>query len=1025
MKTAKQSQSLPPIPASTKMVEVGASDDLLQVAVLEHIEAMRKAFREYERLNMAEFYHMYATKNSKQAKATIFRIRQLSASRRTEQLRWQALKRRQTAAGPDHVRLHPPRLEGGYRCYFCPNGFSTVTALHAHLLTQEHLCMELPTSYAEVASKPQVSRQENNNNSTEFHPFQVDHRQHNTNRTDGGRGKKTEKLEFKNILLPYCRCKYCGGLVQPDALVGHQCFEEMNSFITSEIEHMNLNGSPFVCLLCHGRVYDTPAQLQLHLVTRHGTEGDFGRCPLCGVQFRRPLTETPDAHRLSAIVYQKHLTEEHLPKLELVQKLVYMDSPICPRSASAGAPRDNVPFRAYRCIFYKGSPAGKGPRFPFPHWLKESMFPGKRSDNVYGEITGAFSTDEPDFHPKSASHTKVSSASRPSKFRVYRSRLVSSGTILSHLDRAIPGAKSFEIAMNHQWCTAGHSGSLSSLPELSAHVMCRHAGNTYTVPGTREMVRARHAFRMMQLKHGTVAEVEHFIQSWLRCKQQHESQLTSAEHSKQQDAPMLQQLKQSLSSMQSKNSKIFAGKTSANQSNVYITPSYGYLKSNISGSSTSYSSRDIPPIQEKMPVKNWSLWLAQKNEMPEIGRPAGLENKRYSEGLEIIQTYQQAEYTKETSPNLRGKSGGKENVRSSISADNTGRKVGRFSYIDWQTRNNTGAISDELVNKLASGWKDIYTYCRACMKGPFGAGQGLSKHVISDHSKALEAHMIQMRRSGVFSSLIDPMKTCLECYTILEDHFAFQVHMAVMHGSRYSFVCGLCKQPLVSYTDSEEIRSLCMEIFKESNVRETTIKLAKLSQSRVGWKLSESDLVDEIPKPSSRTNPSRPDSFIHRLLEIDELRAVYACVEACVAIETFSPQYAFKSISTHELMHERALRKRYMPNVNPAESVSPTAKMQDLYQLCQFQGPGQTMLDHYKDTYLTSGEEHERQLEVEQVRFGVDAWQPEFAPYEPVKLSEVMRRRTMVEKNEVDNPLISAELRRRFEEIHQQSSVYD
>lgn len=66
-------------------------------------------------------------------------------------------------------------------------------------------------------------------------------------------------------------------------------------------------------------------------------------------------------------------------------------------------------------------------------------------------------------------------------------------------------------------------------------------------------------------------------------------------------------------------------------------------------------------------------------------------------------------------------------------------------------------------------------YCRGCIKGPMKSINDLSRHIQLEHMQPLESRLIQMRKTGSYFSLVDPLRTCFQCYTMLDDHFAFQV----------------------------------------------------------------------------------------------------------------------------------------------------------------------------------------------------------------------------------------------------------
>ncbi|KAF6774836.1 hypothetical protein AHF37_05746 [Paragonimus kellicotti] len=345
--------------------EYRASDELLQVTLLEHVDALQKSLRGMRQLSPVELYNLVSTRSATNARSTIFRIRKLTADRKSALVRWQALQRSQTAMGTAHVRHYPPRKDRAYSCYFCWHGFDTVIKLHAHLLTQEHICLDLAQGYSKMIrkhiTKSRLISQTNNSNNSNDNQI-VDQTLETTHQqvTAINQNVKSTTTESRHTfglqqlgpgqktMLPYLQCMCCGGWLAHNAAERHQCFQEMEEYLTKEIEHMNLHGSPFVCLMCHGRVYDTPAQLQLHLVASHGAHEDLTRCALSEVALCPQAVRSQKSAHLLTVVYHRHLADQHLPSLLLAERLFYMGFAVGGNSVESNAPNDNMPCRAYR-----------------------------------------------------------------------------------------------------------------------------------------------------------------------------------------------------------------------------------------------------------------------------------------------------------------------------------------------------------------------------------------------------------------------------------------------------------------------------------------------------------------------------------------------------------------------------------------------------------------------------------------------------------------------------------------------------
>ncbi|VEL27645.1 unnamed protein product [Protopolystoma xenopodis] len=142
----------------------------------------------------------------------------------------------------------------------------------------------------------------------------------------------------------------------------------MLNHLRQEMGHMNKSGSPFICIICQGRLFNTPRELQLHLVSTHGAESGPSRCALCNVDIK-PKRQADDDRRLLRVAYERHVFEEHLPEMELFARLLYAGPYFLPRTLVQAAPLDDSIQRAFRCIFEHRMTAGQGSRYPFYHWL--------------------------------------------------------------------------------------------------------------------------------------------------------------------------------------------------------------------------------------------------------------------------------------------------------------------------------------------------------------------------------------------------------------------------------------------------------------------------------------------------------------------------------------------------------------------------------------------------------------------------------------------------------------------------------
>ncbi|VDP83020.1 unnamed protein product, partial [Echinostoma caproni] len=486
-----------------------SSNDLLEVSKLEHADAMRRSFRLLSQLGLDEVRRLYGSHSINRVRAAIFQLRQLQANRRSTVLRLQALKRRQTAMGNAHVRHLPTGINATYTCYFCSCGFSSVTQLHAHLLTQAHLCVNTPLGSGSVMGHKQTAIQV------------LEGQANNSNATDLDMHPQTKK---------------------PDT--------ELNRLL----QNLKQIDQKKDATVAPGRK------------SRHGADRGVTHCALCEVEFRPPTVNTGDIIRTMAGVYQRHLMTEHLPSLELTEKLLYMGS--------------FLSFNRDYLFSYRAS------RYPIPAWLERNV-------------------------------------------------------------------------------------------------------------------------------------------------------------------------------------------------------------------------ADVP---------------------------------------------------------------------------------------------------EEIRKKLRMATHAQHLSCRACKSGLMPSVRALITHIRDEHAKTLEARMIQMRRSGTFSGLIDPTRTCFQCYTILEDHFAFQIHTIVFHGARYPLVCGLCKHPLVNLCMTEEIQSFCAQLFDECGIKmdeekwKRVLHMKPASQQCASTKSSGRGLLTTTEEPDLLGNRLLLDDEARALLEEEELATIVSCVKASMSVLRYSAQLVLRAM---------------------------------------------------------------------------------------------------------------------------------
>ncbi|GAA48104.1 hypothetical protein CSKR_104312 [Clonorchis sinensis] len=998
------------------------SKALLEVTIMEHKDAMQKSFRSMARLKLTELHKLLGVRNLKSARAVIFWMREMNANHKTALLRQHALRQRQTVVGnTQHIRYYPPRQDHGYRCYFCPCGFETVTELHAHLCTQEHMCFDLPLNWAQwlrerrKKSHRLITHQSNNSNygmdSQRQFPSSISNystilKCASLSQRDGLYcSNKAQEDRTVKVMLSYFRCIYCGRTMKFHQQLEHQCFQEMNEFLRRETQHMNQHGSPFVCLLCHGRVFDSPTQLQLHLVAFHGSQtGDYTKCSLCGVEFRKPAFESQQSRQLKLVVYYRHLVQQHLPSLLLSEKLLYMGVSVIPKSLAACAPIDNSVYRSYRCVFRNNRPAGDGKPFPFAHWLNEYNASAQHIRRVEPEASSQVVPIASRRSPvwDNIFRTHMPAGNRPSKQRIYRSCLVSPVDMFEQLVHRLPNLASAVSNSKQLYCPAGRKGGLNDLAKLIAHVLCVHAGNPYTITGFEELVKARHVLHRVDKGLYSSLHIVPLAGEWIK------------QNRTPTDSTLLR-------------SPLAASRI---QRPTVISKLRSQPASIVEGSHTN-SNNTSRLSKSKGDNQFYNLHLLEKKTRGRIDSVQGEKtNKRQLTGDAVRRQRQ-----KERRPRIKRKASA--SGKTDMGQTDLGKNSQKGALVDqkvYRDEQRTSQIrikrwdshsSSDLRSLLDSVCSHQDAYCRACLAGPFEISDLLDEHIHREHATSLHAQLIHLRKTEAFSGLVDPMRTCFQCYSVLIDHCALQVHMVVMHGSRYPLVCGLCKEPLVNLEVDGAVFRECLNILEKNGVGVTEEKLKALIGPEPAWKVRY--MEQTAGAQASNTKPAYTieglDAMVKATQEMEELRAILASMKAQVAVATYSPQLALQAMQLHEQRHYKTIRERYLPDVI-GEGFEKEQIMLNMQLSCLTQGVGPTMAQQYREVYLAQSEQHEQQLQLRKIRFGMDVWESCTRRDEhKLTLGGILSsRKTIVDSKHKSSQKLPEELKRIFSTVRTKTS---
>ncbi len=92
-------------------------------------------------------------------------------------------------------------------------------------------------------------------------------------------------------------------------------------------------------------------------------------------------------------------------------------------------------------------------------------------------------------------------------------------------------------------------------------------------------------------------------------------------------------------------------------------------------------------------------------------------------------------------------------------------------------------------NIKKNGQEEV-VFCHLCLDGPMENDAVLTEHLDEFHSGAYEDRIERVKKRGTFAQAMDPMKTCFQCYRVVESFIALQVSLALTLSSFTAHVRG-------------------------------------------------------------------------------------------------------------------------------------------------------------------------------------------------------------------------------------------
>ncbi|VDN31832.1 unnamed protein product, partial [Dibothriocephalus latus] len=132
-----------------------------------------------------------------------------------------------------------------------------------------------------------------------------------------------------------------------------------------------------------------------------------------------------------------------------------------------------------------------------------------------------------------------------------------------------------------------------------------------------------------------------------------------------------------------------------------------------------------------------------------------------------------------------------------------GTKKNAVTFVDHTSKQNNASLvrASKITDVDLRPQEGII--CHLCGEGPMENDNELSQHLEHLHYSAYKERFDRFRRRGLLGGIIDPLKTCFQCYRVFDSFLALQVHLTVAHGTLYPLVCGLCHEPLTSQAFAE------------------------------------------------------------------------------------------------------------------------------------------------------------------------------------------------------------------------------
>ncbi|KAL5112720.1 hypothetical protein TcWFU_008415 [Taenia crassiceps] len=876
----------------------------------------------------------------------------------------------QDAAELNEIRrlARPHVLKRGitsFVCIFCRLECPSITTLQAHLISQKHHFLTLPTLWSRAIEKvwqyeikgaitAGALKSINPSDAHFVHLLTAD----GQTKKKGGGGKKHQEWKENELLtgsshneaddfgdmtamIPviahYTTCLFCGKNVDSAEIYeGHACTNQeiifinpptllstfhlqLDEFIEAEIDQYNAQGSPLVCLLCDCRRFDSPEALMVHTVGQHCAGANPQICPLCEARMTPLDVESFNVDPcVQLLVLDRHLRQVHLPHLEVAGRLFQsFDETVITKGMLKIPPVMEAITRSYRCCFKAGESAGSGPAFPFEHWRRRH----KRSFVEDRDGATALATSHIRGHVQ---RPQRANARRRCLFNPQKLFDILRNVWLRKQDRAHNTLFSLLFrpqSPNTLWC----GFTASSMAQLIAHVVGHHGGNYLLQPKLRENIQQAYSYRKERRR----PSLEQWSSSLLNSGGNQSSSNGASKDT-------VRRLKEGSSLVGDR--LLMTPIQRTREAPTLIGEDPGRKLFNINTYVDQQKSILHKILLEKMKLTfkaldPLELCCRVNKQCPDA------DDGNYADKY-IGEKHGESEKSKEHSLSistiLNSQRSAQPNSRMPYDTTETFSQGGSFGerfqptpvpmlrkliLSSMQNQRRTGKTGSRSWSKSFSrNSKDSFhhdtkevIFCHLCLEGPMESELVLNEHIKELHMSAYADRLHRVKKRGSFALAVDPMRTCFQCYRVVDSFIALQVHIVCAHGSLYPLVCGLCHNPLTLQGLADpHCRARALQVMREATEKvDPEIRDCLIAS---GY-LADINICSSLPEIHIDTKVSTFFQSVHvglaRAIALEEMREVRSAVFAGYGAMQTPAAFLLEAMRAHERLHVQQIQQNH------------------------------------------------------------------------------------------------------------------